>query len=267
MPLIALNGIELHHERQGEGPPLVLVAGLASDSASWAPLRPGLAARFDLILPDNRCAGRTRPMPCPTGRELMLADLLALLDALALPRVHLLGHSLGGLLALHLAARHPARVASVIAMGTTGRVTAARAAALAGLGAVYGAAGVADETFFRLLYPWLFGPGFFERPETVAEAARASVAYPHRQPPEGYRAQVAALAEFREAAPVAAISCPVLAVTGALDLVAPPAEVAAAFAGRELAVIPGAAHALHWEAPEAVLAAVTGFLARVTASG
>ncbi|HEU0221323.1 MAG TPA: alpha/beta fold hydrolase [Paracoccaceae bacterium] len=174
MPVLAANGIELHYERQGEGPPLLLIAGLASDTASWQPVREALAARFQLILPDNRCAGRTRPMPCPTGRALMLAAILALLDRLGLARVHVAGHSMGGMLALHLAAEAPERVASVIAMSTTGRIGSVAGSPFADLAELYGAPGVAAETWFRLLFHWLFSPGFFAGRAAVLAAGRAA---------------------------------------------------------------------------------------------
>jgi pimeloyl-ACP methyl ester carboxylesterase len=259
MPTIDAGGITLHYERRGAGPPLLLLAGLASDSASWAPVTDALAARFDLILPDNRCAGRTRPLPCPVSRELMLGDIARLLDALGLRRVGLFGHSMGGMLALHFAARHPAHAAAVLAMSTTGAASAMARQGLADLGAIYGAPGVPDRLWFRLLYQWLFRPDFFADPAAVAAAAEASASYAHRQPPAAFRAQVAALADFAAPPDLSGLACPAMALTGALDLMAGPAAVRASLPGLPLTVIEGAAHALHWEAPAAVTAAATAF--------
>ena len=110
MPQVRLGDIELHYERpvpagaRAGRPPLLLLAGMASDSASWAPIAPALAERFDTIAPDNRCTGRTRPMPAPTSREAMVGDALALLDALGIDRVAILGHSMGAMLGWALAA-------------------------------------------------------------------------------------------------------------------------------------------------------------------
>lgn len=267
MPRIALNGIELHFERQGDGPPLLALAGMASDSASWQPLVAGLAAGFDLIRPDNRCTGQTRPIPCPTGREAMLADCLALMDALRIGRAHLVGHSMGGMLALHLAARHPDRVASVVVMASTGQAGPLARAVFAALAALRSREVDRPELFFRLLFPWLFGPGFFADPAAVDEAVAAALAYPHRQPPAAFLRQVAMLEEFAAPPDPGAIRAPVLALAAREDPLAPPRTVRAAFAGRPgfaVSVIPGAGHALHWEQPDAVLAAIRDFHARLS---
>lgn len=262
MPTLAANGIELHYEREGEGPALLALAGMASDSASWGPLVAPLAARFDLIRPDNRCTGRTRPMPCPTGREEMLGDCRALLDHLKLDRVHLLGHSMGGMLALHLALAEPGRVASVIVMGTAGRAGGRARQLFADLAMLQAMPELDPKLVFRLLFPWLFAPAFFETPGAADAAAEAALAYPHRQPPEGFRAQTAMMGDFAEPPDIAAIRAPLLAIAGAEDLLAPPDLVAAAVAHRPdtaLATIPDAGHSIHWDAPEAVAAAILGF--------
>jgi alpha-beta hydrolase superfamily lysophospholipase len=56
------DGLTMYYELHGSGDPLVLIAGLASDSQSWAPILPALAERFQVVVFDNRGAGRTEPM-------------------------------------------------------------------------------------------------------------------------------------------------------------------------------------------------------------
>ena len=58
MPVLERDDLELHYEIEGDGPPLLMIAGMASDSASWAPLVPLLTPHFTLIRPDNRTTGR-----------------------------------------------------------------------------------------------------------------------------------------------------------------------------------------------------------------
>ncbi|MEM9639120.1 MAG: lipolytic enzyme, partial [Pseudomonadota bacterium] len=65
MPDLGLPEVTLHYEVTGSGPPMILIAGMMSDSASWGPLIPHLEAHFTLICPDNRTTGRTRPMDAP----------------------------------------------------------------------------------------------------------------------------------------------------------------------------------------------------------
>ncbi len=107
MPTADLH-IRIHYEIDGEGPPLLLLAGMMSDSASWGPLVPLLTPHFTVIRPDNRTTGRTEN--AAPGLDAWAQDAAALLDHLNLPKAHVAGHSLGGLIATHLAATAPARV-------------------------------------------------------------------------------------------------------------------------------------------------------------
>jgi pimeloyl-ACP methyl ester carboxylesterase len=262
MPTVGLNGIELYHELHGDGPPLLLVAGLASDSQSWLPVRDALAARFRLVLPDNRGCGRTRPQEAPLSVPQMADDCAVLLEALGIPRAHVLGHSMGGMIALELAARHPARVERLVLAGT-GAVTARTATVMGDLAAAR-ETGMPQELWFRLLFPWLFRPKFFEYPETVAEAARLSAAYPYPQSDAAFRAQYEASRAYRrhvEAA--AAVRAPTLVLNAALDLLMTPADADRTFSGiaqRRSAVIDGAAHSMHWDRPEDFVREVVAFL-------
>jgi pimeloyl-ACP methyl ester carboxylesterase len=262
MPTVGLNGIELYHELHGDGPPLLLVAGLASDSQSWLPVRDALAARFRLVLPDNRGCGRTTPQLAPLSVPQMADDCAALLDALGIPRAHVLGHSMGGMIALELAARHPDRVDRLVLAGT-GAVTARTATVLGDLAAARETA-MPAELWFRLLFPWLFRPGFFEYADTVAEAARLSAAYPYPQSPAAFRAQYEASRAYRDhAAAAAAVRAPTLVLNAALDLLMTPGDAESTFAAiprRRSAVLEGAAHSMHWDKPKDFVREVVAFL-------
>ncbi len=74
MPTVPINGIELYYETLGEGPPLLLVAGLASDSQSWATVTADLAKGRRAILVDNRGVGRTRPWGAEVSIPVMAED-------------------------------------------------------------------------------------------------------------------------------------------------------------------------------------------------
>ncbi|GIX45856.1 MAG: hypothetical protein KatS3mg131_0067 [Candidatus Tectimicrobiota bacterium] len=114
MPLAVCNGIRLHYQRLGRGPEVVLIHGLATNLAFWyLRVAPLLRRHFCLILYDLRGHGRS-DMP-PTGYTTadMAADLHALLTHLGVARVHLVGHSYGGAVALHYAVLYPERVGSV----------------------------------------------------------------------------------------------------------------------------------------------------------
>ena len=235
---------------------------MTSDAASWQPVWADLAAHFDLIAPDNRCTGRTTPSPVPTSRALMLDDVERLLDHLDIERIDVLGHSMGAMLGWALAAALPDRVTALVAAGGLPEVPPVRVDFFATLARLRHTSEPA--VWYRLLFHALFSPAFFAEPARVEAAAIGAMAYPHRQSPQALDVQSAALASFIDTpARLDRVRCPVLALTGELDLLTTPAMLQARHHGDErvrIATLPGAAHALHWERPEAFVQRVTSFL-------
>ncbi|GAA4367754.1 alpha/beta fold hydrolase [Nocardioides caricicola] len=112
---ITANGIDLEVRTAGpaDGPPLVLLHALGKDAADWDPIVPALAEHWRVLAVDLRGHGAS-DHPGEYSLELMRDDVLALLDALDLDRIDLIGHSLGGFVA-HLVAQHaPDRVARLV---------------------------------------------------------------------------------------------------------------------------------------------------------
>ncbi|MBS0125962.1 alpha/beta fold hydrolase [Thetidibacter halocola] len=259
MPEVALNGITLHYELAGEGPPLLLVPGMLSDGASWQPLVAPLADRFTLILPDLRGAGRTRPLDAEITLELLAADMLALADHLGHARLAVAGHSLGGLVAAVMAAQAPERLTHLVMLASTPLPSARLPAIFATLCALREQGG---DGWQRMLFAWLFNDAFFRDRAAVEAAVTAALDYPHAQPLAAMRHQTRALGRINLRALPASLPMPTLALLGAEDaLIAPgPAEAAWKARGASTRVLLGLAHSPHWDAPEAVAADIAGFL-------
>lgn len=262
MPSLSANGIELYFERQGEGAPLLLIAGMASDVASWAPVVEPLSRHHDVIAFDNRCTGRTVPSPCEVTPDLMVADCVALLDHVGVAKAHIVGHSLGGMIGLRLASRHPDRVSSLVAAATAPTTAPMHRSLFDDLAGVYEAESVRPELFFQLLFPWLFAPQFFADRRTVEAAALMAVDYPYRQSPAAFRQQISLLGSGDMAVELENIVCPVLALAADRDLLFPADDMAAAFqsvADLSTATIEDAGHSIHWDQPEDFVDAVLRF--------
>ena len=262
MPTIERNDVRVHYELAGEGPPLLLLAGLASDGASWAPIVDLLAPRFRLILPDNRGSGRTGPL-APFAFADFADDVAALLDSLGIGAADVIGHSMGGMIALDLAMRHPGRVRRVI-FAATGTGADPRAAAMLGALARARGEGLSDANYLWLFHPWLFAPAFFARPGANEAAVEAALAYPHRQTAAGNAAQLAATAGLDLSRCISDLSIPALVLAGSDDLLFTTTRIRDTFAtlpDARIEVIATAGHALHWDQPAAFAAAVTTFLA------
>ena len=122
MPTADANGIRIHYEVHGEGRPLLLILGLGSDLSEYTALIDLFAARSQVIVFDNRGAGRTDKPDAPYSIELMAADTLGVLDTAGVTRADVLGISLGGRIAMELALQHPDRVERLILVSTSARV-------------------------------------------------------------------------------------------------------------------------------------------------
>ncbi len=100
----------------GEGPVLLLMHGLTRNSADFEPLARRLAGRYRLIVPDQRGRGRSDNDPDPANYrpDIYAQDMFALLDSLVVERAALVGTSMGGLVAMMMAATRPERVSAVV---------------------------------------------------------------------------------------------------------------------------------------------------------
>lgn len=254
MPHADLPDVRLHYRIDGAGPPLVLVAGMLSDGASWAPVMPALAARFTVIRPDNRTTGQTTPLDAPVGLDEWAGDIAALLDHLGIPRAHVAGHSLGGMIALHLAATAPARV-DRLALLASAPLRLQRNVALFRHFLALRAPGMPPDLWLRGLFPWIFAPQVYDTPALVDAAVAQSLAYPFTPSPDAMARQVAALDGVGEALRLPDPVPPTLALLGGADLLFPVDTARTGLArlpGVQAFELSGAGHSVHWDAPDAV---------------
>jgi len=111
MPRVDAGGSELHYVRGGTGEPLLLIQGMSATHMTWGrPFLSLLEQSFECIAFDNRGMGRSGPAELPFTIADLATDAVALLDALELERVHVLGISMGGTIAQELALAHPGRI-------------------------------------------------------------------------------------------------------------------------------------------------------------
>lgn len=120
MPYVSSSGVRLYYESTGEGTPVVFLHELCGDARSWEPQVRHFARRYRCVTFDAR---GYRPSEVPAeasaySQDLAVADVLAVLDHLSIEDAHLVGLSMGGSTALHVALRHPARVRSLVAAST-----------------------------------------------------------------------------------------------------------------------------------------------------
>jgi pimeloyl-ACP methyl ester carboxylesterase len=261
MPSVAVNGVDLHYEIWGEGPPLLLIAGLASDGMSWGPVIGDLSKRFRLIAPDNRGSGRTTLKGAPVSIRAMAEDCAALLAHLDVRRAAILGHSLGGAVAAELAVRRPELCGRLILAASAARMSARNRALMQDFARLR-KSGVSEALFYRLFFHWLFRDEFFENPATVDEAAALAATYPFRQSAEDFERQVKAALDAGPPDGLERLKSPLLILVGGKDRLILDDDWAAyrALAGARVKRLQNAAHSLHWDDPKGFLAAAEAFL-------
>jgi len=113
MAFLDRGGVRLYFELEGQGEPVLFIQGVGVAGSGWRPQVQGLATEFSTLIFDNRGLGRSAPCSGPIRLEEMAADAAALLEAVGWETAHVVGHSLGGLIAQQLALDAPSRVRSL----------------------------------------------------------------------------------------------------------------------------------------------------------
>jgi aminoacrylate hydrolase len=198
---------------------VVLSAGLGGAGAFWAPQLEALARDFRVVLYDHRGTGdNAEPLPADYSIGQMAEDVVQVLDALGAPRAHLLGHALGGLVALELALRHPARVGRVVVVNGwlkadshTRRCFDTRLAALKGGG---------PEAYVRAQPIFLY-PAAWLSAHATQVAAEEAHGIAHFQGEANLRARIGALLRYDATAEAARVTAPVLVAASRDDVLVP----------------------------------------------
>lgn len=253
----------IYYEIHGNGIPLLMNAGLASDSQSWAAVVPELSKNYRLILPDNRGSGRTNCRVDQVSIGKMADDVVALMDHLGLEKVSLLGHSMGGMVTMRVAMNDPQRINNLILVDTALNVSQ-RTQSLLSDWVKYRENNMPMEQWFRNLFYWIFSTAFFESPDFVAENVKFAVDYPYPQTTAQFRAQVETLCRFEAGKnELGELNCPILVLAGEADILFPEQDrlnLLQHLPRARQILIRKAAHSVFMEQPEAFVKAVVEFL-------
>jgi 3-oxoadipate enol-lactonase len=236
----------LAFEVDGEGDPVVMIHGLGGTSNVWTPLLPAFA-RHKRIRFDLPGSGRSARFEGPLACQLFLEKTLLVMDRAGVRGAHVVAHSMGTIVAAHLAAVEPERVRSLALFGPLlAPPDPARSA-------IRARAAKAREGDMQPIADALVQASTSSETKQTRHAAVAFVRESlMRQDPEGYARSCEALAEM-QSADTARITCPTLLVTGDEDVVAPPQSVrmmGQRIAGSRVEVLRGCGHWTPVEKPE-----------------
>ncbi len=232
MPTVHVNGIDLYYESRGSGDVLLLIPGLGGDVAEYRKVIDGLTRHLCVIALDNRGSGRSDKPDTPYTIEMMADDAAGLLGVVAPGPVHVLGHSLGGRVAMGLALRHPECVKSLLLVSTSARAP--------------------PETRRRVQFL-----GAFWRRNPLLQRLD-----PHPQPYYAFLRQLEASRSYDATPRLSEIRVPTLILQGTRDRLAPPAlaqEMHSRIVGSRLVTLRGG-HLLPFTHSDACVQAIWDFV-------
>jgi 3-oxoadipate enol-lactonase len=259
------NGQKLYYEIHGDGPPLVLVMGIGYDSSLWTLQQvPALSTRFQVVLFDNRDAGRSSRADHPYAIADMADDLAGLLDTLDIPRAHLLGLSMGSMIGIEFALRHADRLDRLVLAGPN----AAPARSTVDPISIWSWVKTHDpdgKIFGAQQFTWLFSTAFLRNQQAVQQTAALLSSNPNPMESEAYHRQSQAYLRFDALDRLHDIQAATLVIVGEQDLLTPPwvaREVATGISGARLEIVTGegSSHVLPLERPDDFNRLVMSFL-------
>ena len=242
--------------------------GFGGDHLAWAFQVPAFSAKYRVISFDNRGAGQSSVPDVPYSTGMMADDAVGLLDALGVERAHVLGVSMGGMIAQEIALSHPRRVRSLQLHCTYARPDRYMLALMDAWRSVRSKA--TPEEWLRTVALWLFAPvTFVERPDFVETVIQTGLASPHPFTLTGFFRQGDAVRGHDALTRLSGLTCPTLVSVAEDDILVPPRfsrEIAAAVPKAELRVIERAGHAYFWERFDVFNSMCLEFLARHAAA-
>jgi 3-oxoadipate enol-lactonase len=261
MPIATVNGVDINYRLEGDGEQtIVLINGLADDLETWVfQVDALLGAGYRVLRFDNRGIGSSGTPDGPYTTAQMAQDAKALVDELGISDFHLLGVSMGGMIAQEYALANPGDLRSLTLACTyaaPGPFCSRMFAMWADMAPVNGV-----PFIMRDVALWAFTVPFFEEREAEAEEFEGEMAQ-LAMPVEAYLAQLASIRTHDTTDRLDRITVPTLVLVGEEDILIPvrlSRRLHDAIAGSEWAQTPGG-HACLWEHPEPFNQAVLGFL-------
>jgi pimeloyl-ACP methyl ester carboxylesterase len=253
MPVVSAGSVQIDYERSGTGPPLLLIMGMAGSRLTWGdPFLERLRPDFDTIVYNHRGIGASSRVEQPFTIGELADDAAGLLDSLELESVHVIGISMGGMVAQELALAHPERLRSLV------------------LGCTYSGGPGSSRTSEAVWQGMADAMASGDRERAVRTAWEANVSARFAQDADAYArfganarrmpvavavimAQAQAILGHDTSARLAQLRPPTLVVHGTEDQMVPVSNahmVAGLIPGSRLEILEGVGHLFFWEQPE-----------------
>ncbi len=257
-----LTDVRCYYEVHGRGEPILFIPGLGATCDIWRPAAL-LSGDFSLVFSDNRGIGQSVAKRPAVSLSCFTSDLVELLDFLQLDRAHVIGMSLGGIVAQRFAVEHPSRVDRLVLISSAHRSTPY----LRGVSTLLAMAlrKMPWEFYVRTIEVLGTGPLFFDANPQEVDRRIAAKAECQGGSREAVARQLQCLADDGGETDVSRITAPTLVIAGEHDALIPSAyarQMAGDIAGAQFELIKDAGHNPLSERPSAVVSRISRFLRR-----
>jgi 3-oxoadipate enol-lactonase len=257
--MATINGLAIHHEVEGDGPPIVFVHGLGATLNAWHAQRVTLSKYYKVILYDRSGSGRSQQAHNGYTIDAWTDELAGLLDHLAVPSAVVVGHSLGSMVAQRFAARYANRTRALVLAGGEAELSPDAKKILTDR-----ARTIETEGIFAVVGSWL--NAVLSAATREANPALAGLVREMFLANDGktYAMHCLTLRDGDVRSDHAHIKCPTLLTVGDQDPVTPlnwQRQIAAGIANSRIRVIPSTAHMTMLESPAVFNAVLMDFLA------
>ena len=252
MPKAAVNGINMYYEVQGKGVPLVMIQGFAGNHQAWFFQTPVFRKYYKVIIFDNRGIGRTEKSSEPYTIRTMADDVIGLMDYLNIDKVHVLGMSLGGIVAQEIAISYPERVIKLVLGSTFADIERndVHPELMKALGIREGDASVDIRNIdFRKLMNFMVSSAFNKRLYRMVQLPLSKLSM-RSIDASGYLEQMRAVTSYSTVDRLHQIKAPTLVITGTGDRIISPSMsdlIASKIANARLVKVKGGSHAFFME--------------------
>ena len=257
-----VNGIDIYYSQRGEGPDLILIMGLGAHSGAWVFNAPPLAKHFRVTTFDNRGAGRTSAPDEPYSMAGMADDTAALMAELGIEKAHIVGASMGGMIAQELAINHPERVDKLVIACSRARSSELRRKVSLAQRALW-EADVPRDAITAIQMPWGSTPRRMQDETSPLDILALQAADPHKIEKQAYLRQLDATVAHDTYDRLGTVEADTLVLVGAEDLLTPPhgsIEIAERMPNATLRILPRGGHGFTAEYPDDFNRAVLKFL-------
>jgi 3-oxoadipate enol-lactonase len=264
MPKVKVNDVNLYYEVQGKGEPLILISGFSCDHLFWQNVIADLTRDYQVITIDNRGAGQSDCPDDPYTIDIMADDIAELCNHLQYQKIHVIGVSMGGVIAMALAAKYPELVRTAVISNSPIKIDFKfKLVAAAHLIALESK--VNSEIVIYSSLAWSFSSKFLDRPDIVDNLVEMRKTNPYPISAVGYRAQLNALTTADTTVWLPKINTPCLIIGSDQDIIVNESEtqeIANAIKNSEYYCFKDTGHVPHIERPKVFTKLVLEFIAK-----